>query len=53
MLRALIILALATMALHAQPCNTEDSDTCTWYAGSQGNGNGRSFTATVYGVIYW
>ena len=53
---AYALMAGATLALVdlAQPCPTEDSRSCTWYAEHQGNGYGLTFT-DVGGVlvIYW
>lgn len=40
-------------AILAKPCPTEDSRGCTWYAASQGNGLGRSFTDLGFATIYW
>jgi hypothetical protein len=52
------ILALALAATVwggtlAQPCQGEDFHNCTWYAATQGNGKGISFTDYGTGYVVW
>ncbi len=52
---AMLAVALTMMALTvyiARPCPTEDSSGCTWYAGTQGDGQGRSFV-DVFGLVIY
>jgi hypothetical protein len=51
-LSLLTVLALTGVKL-AQPCATEDSSNCTWYADVQGNGQGGSFTDVGGQLIRW
>lgn len=48
-----LVLVAALAGGLALPCETENSHNCTWYAGVQGNGEGRTFTDVLTLVKYW